>query len=180
MRKKLSKIGLFVGAWVAIAGLGTAGCQDTPSGGGKAKATPGKAAMSAGGGAHLGKAFTVKEVTALEDILKNPKGFEGKTLRVEGVVTAHCHHKLAWFALRKTAKATQALRVMTKPAFLVPKDVKHGLTKASAEGVVELRTVPEDHAKHLAREHGLFGGEPDKIKGPQYIVSLRASGASFL
>ncbi|MDY0002361.1 MAG: hypothetical protein RBU30_13780 [Polyangia bacterium] len=128
---------------------------------------------------HLGKAFTLEEITPLAGILAEPKAFEGKTVRVQGLVVSHCHHKLAWFGLKVDTKAKDTLRVMTAPDFLVPKDVKHGVTRASAEGVVELKTVPETHAKHLAKEHGLFGGEPDKIQGPQYVASLRASGASF-
>lgn len=162
-----------------VVGLGTGACQEAPRRQSETRAEKGKAAMEAPSKGHLGTAFAVSEITPVDKLMASPKAFEGKTVRVQGVVMSHCHHKLAWFGLRTDAQAKETLRVMTAPAFLVPKDVKHGTTKANAEGEVKLSTVPEAHAKHLAREHGLFGGEPDKISGPQYVVTLQASGASF-
>lgn len=180
MFKKYFVIRVLSVALLATGAANLGGCTETPASSKQRAASKAGGAKATGPGNHLGQPFAAKEITSLEQVFKNPKGYEGKTLRVEGVVTAHCHHQLAWFALRSDPKATQVLRVMTRPAFLVPKDVKHGVTRASAEGVIELKTVPEAHAKHLAKEHGLFGGEPDKISGPQYVLSLRASGARFL
>ena len=138
-----------------------------------------QAQASSSAGTGLGKALTVQQVTDFVEVLKNPKAFAGKTIRVSGLVVQHCHHRKAWFALGKKLGTKQMLRVMTRPTFLVPDDVTHGKTLADAQGVVELRTVTEQRAKHLSREHGLFGGDPAKIRGPQVIPSLRATGALF-
>lgn len=165
-----------VALFLALAALA---CQETPKSSPKTGVGKGMSAEETSFKGHLGKAFSVKEITSIEGIFADPKAFEGKTLRVQGVVMSHCHHRLAWFGLRGNEKEKQTLRVMTAPDFLVPRDVKHGVTRAGAEGVVRLRSVPEAHAKHLAKEHGLFGGEPDKLSGPQYVVTLHASGAWF-
>jgi hypothetical protein len=162
-------------ALVAAAWLGP-GCEQSDP-----KTASGDQASTGTGadGKHLGKAFTVKTKVDLEQLVASPKKFEGKNVRVAGLVTAHCHHRRAWFALRTKADSPKVLRVQTRPKFLVPKEIAHGKTRAEAEGTVEVRTVPEKHAKHMAREHGLFGGSPDKITGPQHIVTLNATGASF-
>ncbi len=172
LRKKL--LGLCM---VAPLMVGLVACKGTSNDTAKKKAT-GPSSMAAEKG-HLGKAFEIKAETDLDTLIKNPKKFDGKTVRVSGVVTAHCHHRRAWFALRSKAGSPLVLRVQTKPAFLVPKDVKHNQTHAVAEGVVSLKTVPEKYAKHMAKEHGLFGGVPDQVTGPQVVAQVKASGATF-
>lgn len=153
-----------------------AACEQTSKDGAKKKT---KSAGMAAADGHLGKAFQVKEVTDLEAIAKDPKKYEGKTVRVAGLVTAHCHHRRAWFAIRKSADSKLVLRIQTAPAFLVPKNVKHNQTQGEAEGVVALKTVPEKYAKHMAKEHGLFGGQPDKVNGPQVVGMIKATGATL-
>ncbi len=140
--------------------MGTASDQSLPSG-------------------HFGKAFDVKEVTEVAKLLADPKAFKGKKIHIKGVLVQHCHHRLAWFALAKAKDSKQFLRVWTKHEFLVPKGVKNGVTRAEAEGVVQIQTVGEKQAKHYATEHGFFGGDPSKINGPQYLPNLRVTGAKF-
>jgi hypothetical protein len=162
--------GLVFGATALL----TPACQQSSSrsGGSSRQGTGNKAA-----GTHLGKAFTRQARVDLDQLVDGPKKFEGQRVRVQGVITAHCHHRRAWFALRSKSDSPKVLRVQTRPAFLVPKEIEHGKSRAEAEGTVEVRTIGERHAKHMAREHGLFGGEPAKIRGPQHIVTLRARGA---
>ncbi len=143
-----------------------------------------KSGMAQSGGqslpsSHLGKAFDVKKVTELAKLLADPKAFKGKKIHVKGLVVQHCHHGLAWFAVAKAKDSKQFLRVWTKHEFPVPKGVKHGVTRVEAEGVVQIKTVPEKQAKHYATEHGFFGGDPEKISGPQYLPNLRVTGAKF-
>ncbi len=128
---------------------------------------------------HLGKPFDVKEVTDLDALLAKPRAFEGKKVHVKGVVVQHCHHRRAWFALARSPKARRFLRIWTRHEFLVPAGVRHGVTRAEAEGVVEIQTVPEARARHYAREHGFFGGDPAKISGPQYLPTIKVTGARF-
>ena len=168
--------------WLCVAGLVLPACEPKASNQPAQKGSAQSAASanrSQGDGQHLGKPFDVKEVTALASVLSNPQAFKGKKIHVKGVVVAHCHHRFAWFAMATSKDSKQKLRVWTKHEFLVPKDVKHGQTKAEAEGIVEIQTVPEATAKHYATEHGLFGGDASKVNGPQYLASLRVTGATF-
>ncbi len=161
-------------------GLGLGACEPKVSDGSASKS---KKSGASGGqslpSTHMGKPFEVKKLTEVAALLADPKAFKGKKVRVQGILVQHCHHRRAWFAVAKDKGSKQFLRVWTKHAFLVPKDVKHGVTKAEAEGVVEIQTVPEKHAKHYAKEHGFFGGDPSKVTGPQYLPSLKVTGAKF-
>jgi len=130
-------------------------------------------------GSHLGKPFDVKELTDVAKLLADPKAFKGIKVHIKGVVVQHCHHRRAWFAVGMGKSSKQFLRVWTLHEFQVPKDIKHGVSLAEAEGVVEIQTVPENHAKHYAREHGFFGGDPSKVSGPQFLPTLRVTGAEF-
>lgn len=162
--------------------LGLGACQQKASDGKAKKAAKPGASMSTDQtvpDGHLGKPFAVKEVTDINKVLADPKAYKGKKIHVKGVVVQHCHHRRAWFAVGAGKTSKQFLRVWTKHEFLVPKAVKHGVSTAEAEGVVEIQTVPEKHAKHYATEHGFFGGDPSKINGPQLLPNLKVTGAKF-
>jgi len=170
---------------VAFAGtltLGLAACAQKTADNSAKKGQ--KSGMTQAGGeslpsGHLGEPFDVKEVTEVAKVLANPRAFKDKKIHVKGLVVEHCHHQLAWFAVAKVKGSKQFLRVWTKHAFRVPKGVKRGVTQVEAEGVVQIKTVPESQAKHYAKEHGFFGGDPAKISGPQYLPNLRVTGAKF-
>jgi hypothetical protein len=125
---------------------------------------------------HLGAAFAVKKTSDLAKVLADPKAHVGKKIRVSGRVVAQCIHRRAWFAIAAKGK-TPWLRVITAPRFLIHSTAK-GMN-AEAEGTLVFRQVTEAVAKHLAKGHGLFGGKPDAIKGPQNMPILLATGAKF-
>jgi hypothetical protein len=158
---------------VALGGCQKGEADRSRTEGGKAKA------MEAGGGQHLGDPFKVAERTEIAAVVANPKSFEGKTIRISGVVQGFCHHQRAWFSLSPKVGDKQIIRVITRPKFSTPEQIALNQAVAEAEGTVQLKTVDEAYAKHMAKEHGLFGGEPDKIQGPQYSVNLVATGARF-
>jgi hypothetical protein len=180
--KRLNRPIYAVSVVICSSALCLSACEPKGSNQGVKKSKPSGSAGAAGQSlptGQMGKAFDLKEVTALASVLADPKAYKGKKIHVKGVVVAHCHHRRAWFAVATTKDSKQKLRVWTKHEFLVPKTVKHGETLAEAEGVVEIQTVPEKQARHLATEHGLFGGDASKINGPQYLPSLRVTGARF-
>jgi hypothetical protein len=155
------------------------GCRKGEPGSAPDEGRSGAMGTDSGGGVQLGEPFKTKDRVEIAKIVENPKAYEGKTVRVGGVVSAFCHHKRAWFSLVPQAGDARVIRVMTKPRFLTPEQISLNQAVAEAEGEIQLKTVPEDYARHMAKEHGLFGGVPDKIQGPQYIVSLMATGARF-
>ncbi len=133
---------------------------------------------SGGEALHVGDAFapagevpTVK-VSAL---LAEPDKWVGKRVRIQGDVTAMCHHKRGWFAVAAEDKSGRALRVITTPVFRVPQG---SIGRAAvAEGRVDVIQVAARFARHMADEHKL--GDPNGMVGPQRQVILRATGAEF-
>jgi hypothetical protein len=107
-------------------------------------------------------------------LLGNPGAFAGKTVRVEGDISAMCHRR-RWFAVQDPGdRSGSFVRVLAAPAFLVP-PASNG-KKARAEGTVEVIEVPSDTREHLARDHGLG----DTQGAPQRSVVLRATGAEII
>ena len=125
---------------------------------------------------HLGAPFAVKKTSDLAKVMAKPKPFVGKKIRVSGKVVAQCIHRRGWFALAAGGKRPW-LRVINAPRFFIHSTAK-GMN-AEAEGTLEFVDVPEKMARHLAERHGLFGGKPDAVKGPQKMPVLRATGAKF-
>lgn len=124
----------------------------------------------------FGETFTVEEETSIADILADPKKFEGKRVLVSGKVEAQCRRRRGWFAISREGKRPW-LRVLAAPAFAIHSKAEGMIGKA--EGVIEIREVSLQEAKHLAKAHNLFGGDESKITGPQIQPVLRASGAHF-
>lgn len=105
---------------------------------------------------RYGSGVTIKDATPLSEVLTAPSTFEGKTLRVEGYVTAVCQEMGCWLALApSTAKGDPTLMIQ----------VEHGVVSfpvsakgkfAAAEGIVQRVGSPESReaAEELARVQG--------------------------
>jgi hypothetical protein len=104
-------------------------------------------------GQTLGAGVKIKEATPIEKLLTNSKDYIGKTVRIEGVVTAVCDKMGCWMDLRdekadeKTGK-TLRLKVEDGGPIKFPMAAKG--KKASAEGVFE--AVSADMAKEYAAD----------------------------
>ncbi|MGE3705606.1 MAG: hypothetical protein AB7I13_10065, partial [Vicinamibacterales bacterium] len=53
----------------------------------------------AAGPTNYGKGVTLAETTALAEVIAKPSQYEGKTVKVEGWVTAVCQEMGCWMAL---------------------------------------------------------------------------------
>jgi hypothetical protein len=126
---------------------------------------------------YVGNQLTDAPKVSVSELLAKPEMFAGKTVRVEGNVTAMCHHKRGWFAIQDQGeRAGKFVRVITTPKFLVPAGSIG--RKARAEGTVEVLEESAGAAQHYAEGHKL--GDPSEVKGPVTRVVLRANGAAFL
>jgi hypothetical protein len=124
----------------------------------------------------LGMALAGAEEVPVEDLLKNPAAFEGKTVRVSGEVKDFCHHRRAWFGV-STKDGQQMVRVFAAPRFQAPADCK-GKTVV-AEGKVELITIKPEDAQHYAKEHKFLSKEEIESGKPITRPLIRAFGAEF-
>ena len=116
--------------------------------------------LSAAADRTLGAGVTLTEPTRLEDVIATPASFEGKTIRVDGVVTAVCEHQGCWMTLAPPTSnpdAPKTLRLKVEDGVIVfPVSAKG--RAASAQGTIE-KTGGDDH-------HGNAG-----------TYQLRATGA---
>lgn len=123
-------------------------------------------------GSPLAEAPAVK----VADLVAKPADFQGKTVRLEGNVSAMCTHRRGWFAVQDEGdRAGTYVRVLTAPQFLVPAGSIG--KKARTEGVVEVIRVNHNDAKHFEQGHQL----PHKADetGAIKAVVVRATGAEF-
>ena len=105
----------------------------------------------------LGKGVELTTATSIKALYDAPEKFVGKTIRVDGVVTAVCEEMGCWMALGADAKAEQVVR------FKVDHD--GGLTfplsargkAASAEGVFQKIAAGDAEAQEAAKEHAGHG-----------------------
>ena len=83
----------------------------------------------------FGEAISSRQVTAIKDILSNPKAFEGKKVTIEGTIAVECPSG-CWFYL-KVAEGNAAIYVdIGKSGFAIPQ--KKG-SKILVEGEVLLQ-----------------------------------------
>jgi hypothetical protein len=125
---------------------------------------------------HLGKPFTLEKQTPLAQIASKPNELKGKKVLISGKVVAQCTHMRRWFALSKDGSSPW-VRVSTGPRFAIHS--KAVGMKGKAEGTVVVRKISEKLARHFAKHHKMFGGDPEKIQGPQDQVVVQATAAQF-
>lgn len=118
------------------------------------------------------------DTVKVADLLARPDDFVGKTVRLEGNVSAMCHHRRGWFAVIDDGdRSGTVVRVVTAPAFLVPQDAIG--KKVRTEGTVEVVEVAADTARHFANDHQV--GNADEIgAAPVKSIVVRAMGAEFM
>jgi hypothetical protein len=119
-----------------------------------------------------GAKLTGAPLVSVADLLAHPETYVGKTVRLEGNVSAMCQHMRAWFAVQAPGRSADFVRVFSAPAFLVPENAVG--TKARTEGTVEVIETSPETARHLAGDHELAAGAQPKT------VVIRATGAEFI
>ncbi|HKY04895.1 MAG TPA: DUF4920 domain-containing protein [Blastocatellia bacterium] len=120
---------------------------------------------------HFGAPFTDAKKVKLADALANVEKYADKTVKIEGEVKDVCQTKGCWLVV---TDGTREMRVSFKGySFFVPKDSAG--KKVTLEGVIQKKTISEDHARHIAEE-SKDKTDPDTIKGPQQTITFEATG----
>lgn len=133
------------------------------------------ASVSAGESRHFGAPFGDTRTVVLADALAKPETFKDAAVRLEGTITDVCQKEGCWLVI---TDGTRSMRIHMKGhAFAVPKDISG--RKVVVEGMVEVKTIPEAMARHLAEE-SKSGPDPATIKGDQTIVRMMATGVELV
>jgi hypothetical protein len=127
------------------------------------------------GAETFGTAPTLSEVTPIAQVLARPADFQGKTVRVEGVVTAVCTMMGCWMALAPTdAPKGPAVLIKVDDGVIVFPISARG-KRATAQGVVE-RVGPSDaEGQEAAREHAEHDGRAKTAEATRW--QIKATGA---
>lgn len=170
---------------LAFSLLATA-CDKGPPARGEAKTAPAAAttgaasatAATAAAGKSYGAGVKLAEATAMADILKDPNAFQGKTVRVEGLISDVCPKRGCWMELAGDVPG-QKLRFKVEDGDMVfPMEAKGQY--AVAEGVVAVNELSleasREYAEYQAKEYGK-PYDPASITTPTRIVRLDGLGA---
>lgn len=120
----------------------------------------------------VGAGVTLAEATPIAAIVKAPKDYVGKTVRIDGVATAVCQEMGCWMAVAASEEKdapTIRLQVEHDRAIVFPVSAKG--KKVSAEGTFQAIGGADEHAKEAASEHA----KQDKNASVQY--QIKATGA---
>jgi hypothetical protein len=123
----------------------------------------------------FGAGVTLKESTPIALLVEKPADFEGKTVRVEGVVTAVCAHMGCWMALAPAdAPDGPTVRFKVDDGVIVfPVSAKG--RRAAAQGVVERIGATDAESNEAASEHARAEGNTPRP--PATAWHVRATGA---
>ena len=93
--------------------------------------------LRAQGAQSYGDGVSLKDTTPLAQVIDKPADFEGKTVRVEGTVTAVCMHMGCWMALTPDAGSNNSTMLIKVDdgVIVFPSSVKG--KRAAAQGVIE-------------------------------------------
>jgi hypothetical protein len=133
-------------------------------------------------GAPEGKTFgagvKLAETTPIDTILANPKAFQGKTLRVEGMITDVCQQRGCWMELAGTAPGQKLRFKVVDGEMTFPVDAKG--QHAVAEGVLSVHELSLEETKEYAEEQAKESGtafDPATVTKPTVIARLDGTGA---
>jgi hypothetical protein len=128
---------------------------------------------AAAGDEKLGKGVTLKDATPIKALYETPEKFVGKTIRIDGVVTAVCAEMGCWMALAESDTSEQPVRLKVEHAAGIVFPISAKGKKASAEGVLEKIAAGDKEANEAASEHAGHAKVSDFAK--KYHV--KATGA---
>ena len=127
------------------------------------------------GAETFGAAPTVKESTPIAQLLAKPADFEGKTVRVEGVVTSVCSMMGCWMAIAPADAPTgSAVLIKVDDGVIVFPTSARG-KRATAQGVVERVGTADAEGQEAAREHAEHEGRGKTDEAVRW--QIKATGA---
>lgn len=105
----------------------------------------------------IGAGVTDRAATPIADLYAKPDTFVGKTIRLEGVVTAVCTEMGCWMALAPEATPEQTVRFKVDHGVGIMFPVSARGKAASAEGTFEKIGADDTEGKNAAAEQDATG-----------------------
>ena len=129
--------------------------------------------IAAAGDEKFGKGVSLTEATPIKALYEAPEKFIGKTIRIDGVVTAVCEDMGCWMALGESEKSEETVRLKVDHESGIVFPISAKGKAASAEGVFEKIADADKEAKEAAAE------QAGKMKVSDFAkkFQLKATGA---
>ena len=129
------------------------------------------ASIAAAAPESFGTGVSLKEATPIERLIARPSEFEGKTVRVEGTISAVCTEMGCWMALAPDAAKDGSTLMIKVDDGVITFPVSAKGKRAAAQGVVQ--RVGGDHESHsAAAEHAKAQGKDAPV-----AWQVKATGA---
>ncbi|MBU0482733.1 MAG: DUF4920 domain-containing protein [Proteobacteria bacterium] len=129
-------------------------------------------------GLELGKPVTLKQVTKISEIEKNPEAFVGKKVLVSGTVVEVCSSRGCWMNIASDTPFEKIQIKVVDGVIVFPMSARG--QNAYVEGVVEKLSLSKneaiDYYRHKAEEKGQKF-DPATVTGAETIYRIRALGA---
>ena|SRR5688500_7700621 len=127
------------------------------------------------GAETFGTAPTLPDATPIAQLLAKPADFQGKTVRVEGIVTGVCTMMGCWMALAPAdAPKGPAILIKVDDGVIVFPTSARG-KRATAQGVVERVGTADSEGQEAAREHAEQEGRAKTESAARW--QIKATGA---
>lgn len=132
--------------------------------------------VSAAGDEKFGKGVSLSTATAIKALYETPEKFVGKTIRIDGVVTAVCEEMGCWMALAETADSAETVRLKVDHSSGIAFPISAKGKSASAEGVFQKIAEGDKEAKEAASEQA---ASSKSVKADEFgkKYQLKATGA---
>lgn len=181
-RLQLCLLGVLVSASACDKSPATASAaQPQASASADVVAKPGEAATPAAvepKGTVYGAPLQGEQTVSIEQVMDAPSDFDGKVVRVEGMVTDVCTMRGCWFEMAGERPGMK-MRFKVKDGDMVFPPSSKG-KRAVAEGKVSVRTMSlEDTRKfeaHMAEDAGK-PFDPESVTEPMVVIQLEGRGA---
>lgn len=122
----------------------------------------------------FGKGVSLKEATPIASLYETPAKFVGKTVRIDGVVSAVCEEMGCWMALADSSDPSIVVRFKVDHGKGIVFPVAAKGKTASAEGVFEKISASDTEAQEAAAEHAAASLKAEAF-GKSY--QIKATGA---
>ena len=136
------------------------------------------AAKSTANDLSFGAGVKLAQSTSIDAILASPKDFNGKTVRVEGMIVDVCPKRGCWMELAGEKPGQKLKFKVTDGEMVFPMDAKG--RRASAEGVIAVKELSieesKQYAEYQAKEYGK-PYDPASITEPTVVARLDGTGA---
>ncbi|HLA78272.1 MAG TPA: DUF4920 domain-containing protein [Vicinamibacteria bacterium] len=126
-------------------------------------------------GTKYGSGVALSSPTPVSSLLAKPEAYLGKTVRVDGVITAVCEKRGCWMQITDTDKA---IRIKVEDGVIVFPLTAMG-KRASAEGTLEAVHLSSEQAEAEAKRHAEEHKGEAKSEAPRAgtTYQIRGTGA---